>query len=130
MSDIPSDLRYSEDHEWVRPEGGVAKLGITAYAQEQLGDIVYIELPAVGQRVAAGKPFGVVESVKAASDILCPVSGTVQDVNARLVDEPELANSDPYGEGWIATVELADEGELVGLMDAAAYGEFIASESE
>jgi glycine cleavage system H protein len=125
MSDVPSDLKYSDQHEWVRMEGAVVRVGVTAFAQEQLGDIVYVELPAVGAKATATKAFGVVESVKAASDIFCPLSGIVREVNARLMDEPELVNSDPYGDGWIAVIEPTAASELDALMDGAAYALFI-----
>lgn len=119
---IPAHLRYTAEHEWLDVAAdGLARVGITAYAQNQLGDVVYVDVPAVGTTVRAGKPFGVVESVKAASDLYSPLTGTVVEVNAKLVDHPELVNADPYGDGWIFVVEMSDPGELDALMDAAAY---------
>ncbi|HJN72336.1 MAG TPA: glycine cleavage system protein GcvH [Myxococcota bacterium] len=117
----PRELRYSEDHEWVRVEGDVVAVGVTDHAQGQLGDIVYVELPELGEEVAAGDTVCEVESVKAVSDIIAPVSGKIVEVNEVLEDTGELMNSAPYGEGWIFKLELTDATELDGLMDAAAY---------
>ena len=117
----PDDLRYSKEHEWVRVEGSYGTIGITSFASDELGDIVFVELPEVGARVAQFATFGVVESVKAVSDLYSPVSGSVMEVNDGLRDAPELLNTDPYGEGWIARVELSDPAELDSLMDADAY---------
>jgi glycine cleavage system H protein len=117
----PDDLRYSKEHEWVRAEDGRATIGITSFAADELGDIVFIELPEVGATVSQFGTFGVVESVKAVSDLFAPVSGEVAEVNEALRDAPELLNADPYGEGWIARVTLADAAELDNLLDAAAY---------
>jgi glycine cleavage system H protein len=117
----PDDLRYSKEHEWVRAGDGSATIGITSFAADELGDIVFIELPEVGGQLTQFGTFGVVESVKAVSDLYSPVSGTVVEVNEALRDAPELLNSDPFGEGWIARVELGDASELDGLMDADAY---------
>ena len=122
----PGDLRYSKEHEWVRIEGSTATIGITSFAADELGDIVFIELPEVGSRLSQFGSFGVVESVKAVSDLYAPISGEVTAVNDALSDQPELLNSDAYGEGWIATVALADTGELDALMDADAYAELTA----
>lgn len=122
----PDDLRYSREHEWVRVEGSVAVIGITSFAADELGDIVYVELPEVGARLAQFGSFGVVESVKAVSDLFSPVSGDVAEVNADLRGSPELLNTDPFGAGWIAKVTLADAGELDKLLDAAAYAELTA----
>ena len=122
----PDDLRYSREHEWVRVDGSVAVIGITSFAADELGDIVYVELPEVGARLAQFGSFGVVESVKAVSDLFSPVSGDVAEVNADLRGSPELLNSDPYGSGWIAKVTLAEAGELDKLLDAAAYAELTA----
>lgn len=122
----PSNLKYSKEHEWVRLEANRAVVGITDYAQSQLGDIVFVELPAVGATIVSGKRFSVVESVKAVSDIFAPVGGTIVAVNEALNDAPEKVNQDPYGEGWIAIVELADSSELVALMDGKAYAEQVA----
>ncbi len=117
----PDDLRYSKEHEWVRADDGTATIGITSFAADELGDIVFIELPEVGGRLTQFGTFGVVESVKAVSDLYAPVSGTVVEVNEALRDAPELLNSDPFGEGWIARVELGDTSELEALMNADGY---------
>lgn len=129
MSDIPSDLKYIETHQWVRiADDGTATVGITDFAQEQLGDVVYIGVPDLGVTVNGGEEAGVAESVKSASDVFSPVTGEVVAVNEALEDEPEKVNEDPYGDGWLFKVKLVDEGELVGLMDAAAYSEHVAAE--
>jgi glycine cleavage system H protein len=117
----PDDLRYSKEHEWVRVDGSHGTIGITSFAADELGDIVFVELPEVGAAVAQFATFGVVESVKAVSDLYSPVSGSVTEVNEALRDAPELLNSDPFGDGWIARVELSDAKELDALMDADAY---------
>jgi len=117
----PDDLAYSKDHEWVRVDGSRATIGITSFAADELGDIVFVELPETGSSLSQFATFGVVESVKAVSDLYAPVSGEVVEVNEALRDAPELMNSDPFGAGWIAKVEIADTTELDGLMDAAAY---------
>lgn len=117
----PDDLRYSKEHEWVRVEDSHATIGISSFAADELGDIVFIELPEVGSSLTQFGTFGVVESVKAVSDLFSPVSGTVAEVNEALRDAPELLNSDPFGEGWIARVKLSDPSELDALMDADAY---------
>ena len=117
----PDDLRYSKEHEWVRADDGSATIGITSFAADELGDIVFIELPEVGGQLTQFGTFGVVESVKAVSDLYAPVSGTVVEVNEALRDAPELLNSDPFGDGWIARLELGDASELDVLMDADAY---------
>src|SRR5687767_9024859 len=119
----PDDLRYSKEHEWVRAEDGRATIGITSFAADELGDIVFVELPEVGVTLTQFATFGVVESVKAVSDLFSPVSGEVTDVNDALRDAPELLNGDPFGDGWIAKVSLSDASELDALMDAAAYAE-------
>jgi glycine cleavage system H protein len=124
---IPADLKYLESHEWCRVQGDEAVFGITDHAQHELGDIVYVELPAVGTAVTKGTPFGSVESVKTASDLNAPVSGEVIEVNEALNGSPELVNSDPYGAGWIVKVRFSDHAELGDLFDAAGY-EKIASE--
>jgi glycine cleavage system H protein len=121
MSDIPTDLKYTAEHEWVKQEADGARVGITFFAQEQLGDVVYVELPKVGATVTANKAMGVVESVKAASDVFCPLSGTVVAVNGVLTDQPELVNTDPYGEGWMVVIAPSAPAELEALLDAAAY---------
>lgn len=118
---IPKDLRYSKEHEWVKVEGDEAVIGITAFAQDQLGDVVYVELPAIGQQVQQFETFGVVESVKAASDLYAPVSGEVVAVNEELGKAPEKVNEDPYGQGWMIRVRLKDPGEMNALLDASAY---------
>jgi glycine cleavage system H protein len=118
---------FTEDHEWLRVEDGVATVGITDYAQSQLGDVVYVELPEVGKSLAKGDEAAVVESVKAASEVFAPVSGTVASVNSGIVDEPARINEAAEGEGWFLTMKLADESELSGLMDEAAYNDFVKS---
>jgi len=119
----PDDLHYSKEHEWVRVDGSKATIGITSFAADELGDIVFVELPEVGAELRQFATFGVVESVKAVSDLYAPVSGRVLEVNDALRQAPELLNSDAFGEGWIARLELADTGELDNLLDAAAYRE-------
>jgi glycine cleavage system H protein len=123
---IPDDLRYSTDHEWVRVDGGRVRVGITDYAQDALGDIVYVELPAVGSEVTAGGPLGEVESTKSVSEIYAPLAGTVTAVNDGLTGSPEKINQDPYGEGWICELELAEGADLGGLLDAAGYSDLTA----
>jgi glycine cleavage system H protein len=123
---VPNELRYTKDHEWVRVEDGVATVGITANAADQLGDIVFVELPDDGKDLVAGTSFGVIESVKAVSDLFAPVSGTVVETNGQLAGSPELVNSDPYGAGWMLRMTVSDEGELAGLLDAAAYESSVA----
>ena len=120
-----SDLKFSKDHEWVQVEDGIATIGISNYAQEQLGDVVYIELPDVGQKIALGEQGAVVESVKAASEVYVPASGEVVEVNSALEDEPGLVNGDPTGGGWFFKLKLDDEAELAALMDDSAYQEFV-----
>jgi glycine cleavage system H protein len=120
-----SAVRYTKDHEWIRLEGDVAVVGITDYAQTQLGDVVYVELPEVGRRVEKGKEAAVVESVKAASEVFAPISGEVVAVNAELAGEPGRVNSDPMGEGWFMKLRVANAKELGDLMDEAAYGRFV-----
>ena len=130
MSNIPADLKYIDTHQWVRVEAdGTATVGITDFAQEQLGDVVFVEVPEVGATVNGGEEAGVAESVKSASDVFSPVTGEVLEVNEKLEDEPEIVNDDPYGEGWMFKVKLADEGELDGLMDPDTYAEHVASEA-
>ena len=120
--DFPSDLKYTESDEWIRLEGKLATVGVTDYAQSQLSDLVFFEITAaVGESVSKGQTIGAIESVKAAADLYSPVSGTLKEINESLASAPELANSDPYGAGWMARVELSDPGELDGLMDSAAY---------
>jgi glycine cleavage system H protein len=117
----PQDLRYTRDHEWIRVDGGRGRVGITFHAQEQLGDVVFVDLPKSGTPVEQGKTFGVVESVKTASDLYAPASGTVVEVNDKLVDRPELVNQDPYGEGWMIVVELSHPSQISSLLSAAEY---------
>lgn len=118
----PDDLRYSKDHEWVRvEEGNLARVGITSYAQDELGDVVFVDLPQVGDEVDAGQGFATVESVKAVSDIYAPVSGKIVEVNEALTDNPELINESPYEKGWIAVIEMSSPEELDDLLDAEAY---------
>ena len=124
---VPDDLRYTEEHEWVRVEGNRVRLGITDYAQDALTDVVFAELPAVGEAFQAGDSLGVVESVKSVSDIFAPVAGTVVESNAALDDNPELLNEDPYGKGWFCVLEVADPKVVDSLMDAAAYRAFVTS---
>lgn len=124
---VPQDLKYSKDHEWVRVEDGEAVIGITDYAQSELGDVVFIELPKVGDSVTATQAFGVVESVKAASDLYAPVSGEVVAVNDELVNQPELVNKEPYGGAWMIRVRMSDPSELDALLSAADYESLIAS---
>ncbi len=124
---VPTDLRYTNDHEWVRVEGEVATMGVTAYAADQLGDIVFVDLPEPGRALEQFAAFGVVESVKAVSDLMAPVSGEVTEANADLGGSPELVNSDPYGAGWMVRIRLSDAAELDGLLDADAYAALIAA---
>jgi glycine cleavage system H protein len=124
----PDDLLYTETHQWARVEGDIATIGITDYAQDQMGDLVYVELPEVGVDVVAGEAAGQVESVKAVSDVQSPVSGEVTEVNQALVDEPETVNRDPYGDGWMIKVRISDKSELASLLNSAAYQEHLAKE--
>ncbi len=127
---IPADLRYSTEHEWVRVEDDTGTVGVTDYAQDQLGDIVYLDLPAVGASVPQYGKMGEIESVKAVSDLFSPVSGEVVEVNQEAVDAPELINNEPYGRGWLIKVRLADPAELDKLLSAQAYDELITKEME
>jgi glycine cleavage system H protein len=126
VSDIPADLKYTAEHEWVRVEGTTVTVGITDYAQDQLGDVVYVDLPESGAAVTSGQAFGEVESTKSVSDLFAPVDGTVAERNDALDDRPELINSDPYGEGWLVRIELADGASTDALLDAAAYSDLTA----
>ncbi len=117
----PDDLKYARNHEWVRTDGNTIRMGISDFAQDALGDVVYVELPEAGATVAAGAAFAEVESTKSVSDVYAPVSGTVSAINHALVDAPELVNSDPYGEGWFAEIDMSDPSELDSLMDVTAY---------
>ncbi len=126
MADYPSNLKYTKDHEWARKDGGKVVVGITAHAQEQLGDVVYVELPKVGAAVAAGKQFGVVESTKAVSELYAPITGKVSKVNDALSGEPSQINSDPYGTGWIIEIEPSGN-EYDALLDADTYTKLVAA---
>jgi glycine cleavage system H protein len=126
MTNVPPDLRYTRDHEWAKKEGARLRVGITAYAQEQLGDVVFVELPKVGAKVTQRQSFGVVESVKAVSDLFAPVSGEVVEVNGDLPKAPETVNADPYGRGWMIVVAPSAPGEWDTLLDAAGYEAFLA----
>jgi glycine cleavage system H protein len=130
MANVPDNLHYSKDHEWVRVEGDTAVIGITDHAQEQLGDVVYVELPKAGEDFAAHDSFGSVESVKAVSEIFTPISGKVAEVNHSLADEPEKVNKDPYGEGWMIKMKMNKSGEVDSLLTAAEYEDFTKAESE
>ena len=130
MANVPEDLHYSKDHEWVRVEGDTAVVGITDHAQDQLGDVVYVELPKAGEEFAAHESFGSVESVKAVSEIFTPVSGKVVEANDSLNDEPEKVNQDPYGEGWMIKIKMAAPGEVDSLLTAAEYEDFTKAETE
>jgi glycine cleavage system H protein len=125
----PSDYRYTKDHEWIKVSGETGTIGITDYAQHELGDVVFVELPAVGKQITAGKVFGTIESVKAVSEIFAPVSGEVTETNAALTTTPEVVNSDPHGAAWLIKAKLSNPAEVSSLMDAAAYQAFI-SEKE
>jgi len=127
--EFPNDLKYTKDHEWVRVSGDKGVVGITDYAQGQLGDIVFVELPEVGRALKAGDVFGVVESVKTVSDLYCPVSGEVQKVNEELESAPEKVNGSPYGQGWILEVTLKDPGELKKLLSAEEYRKYVEEEA-
>jgi glycine cleavage system H protein len=123
---VPADLRYTKDHEWVRLDGDVATIGVTDFAAKQLGDVVFVDLPPSGKSVDQFATFGVVESVKAVSDLYAPVSGDVVEVNGALASKPELVNSDPYGDGWMIKVRVAEGGQVGELLDAAAYEQLTA----
>jgi len=127
MANVPADLRYTKEHEWAKLEGDKARVGITAFAQEQLGDVVFVELPKVGTKVTAMKTFGVVESVKAVSDLFAPLSGEVVEANSELVKKPETVNSDPYGQGWMIVIKPVNPKEMDGLMSAADYEKLVAA---
>jgi glycine cleavage system H protein len=126
----PEDLRYTKDHEWVRIQGDRGTVGITDYAQKQLGDVVFLELPEVGKRVNAGERFGTVESVKAVSELFSPLSGEVVEINAALVAQPEVVNTDPHGKAWMIVLKLADPGATGSLLDAKRYQALVESESK
>ena len=122
---VPNELKYTKEHEWIKVDGNMAVIGITDYAQGELGDIVFIELPDIDAKFKQAESFGTIEAVKAVSDMYAPVTGKVVEVNSALDDEPMLINKDPYGEGWIIKIELADAGELDNLLDPAGYTELI-----
>jgi glycine cleavage system H protein len=126
--DFPKELRYTKEHEWIRDEGGTATVGVTDYAQEKLGDVVFVEMPETGVSIQAGDTFGVVESVKAASDIYCPVGGEVIEINHALEEHPEYVNQSPYGDGWIIKVKVTDSSSMNDLMDAEQYQAFVEQE--
>jgi glycine cleavage system H protein len=130
MANVPESLHYSKDHEWVRVDGDLAVIGITDHAQEQLGDVVYVELPKPGESFAANESFGSVESVKAVSEIFTPISGEVAEVNESLNDEPEKVNKDPYTDGWMIKMKMKSAGEVDSLLTAAEYEDFTKAESE
>jgi len=127
--EFPQDLRYTEQHEWIRAEGDRVRVGITDFAQDALGDVVYVDVPDVGTEVKAGQAFGEVESTKSVSDVYAPVSGTVVERNGTLSDAPETVNDDPYGQGWMIVIEPTDRSELEALLDASAYQQFTERES-
>jgi len=130
MANVPEDLQYSKDHEWIRVEGDTGTIGITDHAQHSLGDVVYVELPKVGETFTAHESFGSVESVKAVSEIFTPISGEVIEVNDSLQDEPEKVNEDPYGEAWMIRVRMSSPGEVDSLLTAAEYEDFTKAETE
>lgn len=130
MANVPEELHYSKDHEWVRVEGDHAIIGITDYAQNSLGDVVYVELPKADDEFAANESFGSVESVKAVSEVFTPISGTVAKINESLADKPETVNSDPYGEGWMIRMRMANPGAVDSLLTAAEYEDFTKAETE
>ncbi|MBX7218669.1 MAG: glycine cleavage system protein GcvH [Blastocatellia bacterium] len=125
MSNYPDDCYYTKDHEWIRVTGDTGRVGITHYAQESLGDVVYVDLPKVGESYQSGDPFGSVESVKAVSELFIPVSGEIVEINGQLADAPELVNSSPYDEGWMVTVKFSNTGELDSLLSSTEYEDFI-----
>jgi glycine cleavage system H protein len=126
--DFPEELRYTKQHEWIRHEGGTATVGVTDYAQEKLGDVVFVEMPETGMSIQKGDAFGVVESVKAASDVYCPVGGEVIEINHALEEHPEYVNQSPYGDGWIIRVKVTDSSAMNDLMDAEQYQAFVEQE--
>jgi glycine cleavage system H protein len=122
---FPDDVRYTREHEWAREQGGVVTVGITGYATDQLGDVVFVELPEVGRKLDAGKTFGVVEAVKTVSDLYAPVAGEVVEVNAALGDNPAVVNADPYGQGWMVKIKLADAASFKSLLSSADYAKLV-----
>ena len=129
MAKYPSDLKYSEEHEWVRVEGDTVTVGISDFAQDQLGEVVFVDLPDVGSEIVGGETFGEVESVKSVSDLFSPVTGSVVERNDNLPDAPETVNEDPYGDGWLVKVKMGDASELDALMSAAEYEDFVAGDA-
>lgn len=127
--EFPEDLKYTREHEWARAEDGIVRVGITDFAQDALGDVVYVDIPEVGTEVKGGQPFGEVESTKSVSDVFAPVSGRVIERNAALADSPQLVNEDPYGDGWMIAIDPEDRGDLDALLDASAYRQFTERES-
>jgi len=130
MANVPEDLHYSKDHEWVRVDGGEAVIGITDYAQNSLGDVVYVELPKTGEEFAAHQSFGSVESVKAVSEVFTPVAGEITKINESLAEEPEKVNADPYGDGWMIRVRMSRPEDVDSLLTAAEYEDFTKAETE
>jgi len=130
MANVPEELHYSKDHEWVRVDGDVATVGITDYAQNSLGDVVYVELPKAGEQFAANESFGSVESVKAVSEVFSPVSGAIAESHDSLSDDPEKVNTDPYGDGWMIRIKMSNPGEVDSLLTAAEYEDFTKAETE
>ena len=130
MSNIPENLQYSKDHEWIKVEGDIGTVGITDHAQHSLGDVVYVELPKVGEKFTAHQSFGSVESVKAVSELFVPVAGEVTEVNDSLQDEPETVNTDPYGAAWMIRLRVSHQGEIDGLLSAAEYEDYLSTETE
>lgn len=130
MANVPEDLHYSKDHEWVRVDGDQAIVGITDYAQASLGDVVYVELPKPGEQFAANEPFGSVESVKAVSEVFTPIAGSIVNINESLADEPEKVNNDPYNEGWMIRLKMDNPSAVDSLLTAAEYEDFTKAESE
>ena len=126
----PADYRYTKDHEWIKVDGPIGVIGITDYAQSELGDVVFAELPKVGATMKAGESFGTIESVKAVSEIFTPVSGEITEINSKLVDTPEVINKDPHGSAWLVKIRLSDPKEVSALMDAAAYETYIAAQAK
>ena len=130
MANVPEDLHYTKDHEWLRVEGNAGTVGITHFAQEALGDVVYVELPKVGEKFSAGEPFGSVESVKSVNELFTPVSGQVTAINEALVDSPELVNSAPYGDGWMMKIQFASQAEVDALLNSTENEDFLAEQKE
>ena len=126
----PADYRYTKDHEWIKVEGSIGTIGITAYAQQELGDVVFVELPKIGTEIKAGQSFGTIESVKAVSEIFSPVSGKITETNSALADSPEKINQDPHRSAWLVKLQLADPKDTQNLMDAAAYEAYISAQAK